>query len=363
MLPPLIVGVALRCRQIGHLRIDIEQVFEYHHRMATQTATPGVVAVRAWLDELSSVDVTSGGDATDRERIELIGELERRKGAAAAAQARLTVDFDDSQRQAQREAGVRAQDVGAGVAAQIGLARRDSPVKGARHLGLARVLVEELPRTFRALSVGVTTEWRATLVARETACLTREDRRRVDAELSGRPGGLGSLGDRQTEAEARRLAYRLDPEAAVRRHSPAESERRVTLRPAPDTMTLLTGLLPVRQGGGTVPAGVARSWVRETAAEVWLRRLYAAPGTGSLVAMDSARRVFTVRLRRPTTLRGCARPATSPRRLPAGPPTSRAGPCGPPPPPGTATSAHHPPGPRLLRRSEPGSTSPSIGSS
>jgi hypothetical protein len=172
--------------------------------------------------------------------------------------------------------------------------------------------------------------------------------------------------------EARRIAYRLDAAGVVRRAARAESERRVTLRPAPDTMTILTGLLPVRQGvavlasltrhadtlrsggdarsrgqimadtlvervtgqatadavpvevqvvmseetllrgggeparvqgGGPVPAGVARSWVRDSTVEVWLRRLYTAPGTGALVAMDSRRRTFTGLLRRFLVLR------------------------------------------------------------
>jgi hypothetical protein len=36
------------------------------------------------------------------------------------------------------------------VAAQIALARRDTPVKGAQHLGLAAALVNEMPHTFAA---------------------------------------------------------------------------------------------------------------------------------------------------------------------------------------------------------------------
>ena len=171
------------------------------------------------------------------------------KSAVAAAQARITVDFDRSQRQVQRDAGVPERRVGAGVAAQVALARRESPSRGSRLLGLAHALVEELPHTFAALARGETSEWRATLVARETACLTRRDRGRVDAELASGPGGLGALGDRQTEAETRRIGYRLDPQAAVARAARAESQRRVTLRPVPDTMTQLTGLLPVRRGG------------------------------------------------------------------------------------------------------------------
>jgi len=184
----------------------------------------------------------------DAERVDLLRRLEEPKGAAAAAQARISVDFDASQRRAQEAAGTPARQLGKGIAAQVGLARRDSPVKGARHLGLAKALVLERPHTMAALSQGRISEWRAVLVTRETACLSRQDRARVDAELAGRPGGLEALGEAGTEAEARRIAYRLDPYAFTERARRATSERCVTLRPAPETMTYLTALLPVTQG-------------------------------------------------------------------------------------------------------------------
>ncbi|CAN5822740.1 hypothetical protein BH20ACT6_BH20ACT6_01070 [soil metagenome] len=82
---------------------------------------------------------------------------------------------------------------------------------------------------------------------RETACLTSEHRGRVDAELAALPGSLAGLGDRATVREARRIAYRLDPHAVTNRAAKAIGDRRVTLRPAPETMGLLTGLLPVQQ--------------------------------------------------------------------------------------------------------------------
>ena len=209
----------------------------------TSAPASQVGLLREWRLALSTLEPVD-----DVDRVDHLRELEMLKSAVAAAQARIAVDFDRSQRQAQRDAGVPERQVGAGVAAQVALARRESPARGSRHLGLAHALVEELPHTLAALTSGETSEWRATLVARETACLTRDDRARVDAELASRPGGLGALGDRQTEAETRRIAYRLDPGAAVARAARAESQRRVTLRPVPDTMTQLTGLLPVREG-------------------------------------------------------------------------------------------------------------------
>ncbi len=143
----------------------------------------------------------AGGRGSDA--IDTLRALEELKGACAGAQARVTAGFATAQRAAQRAKGLRAGEVGKGIGAQVGLARRDSPHKGSRHLGLAEALVHEMPHTLAALERGVISEWRATLVVRETACLSREDRGRVDAELAARPGGLEALGDRETAAEAR----------------------------------------------------------------------------------------------------------------------------------------------------------------
>jgi hypothetical protein len=54
----------------------------------------------------------------------------------------------------------------------------------------------------------------------------------------------------------------------------------------------------VVEGYGPVPAPLVRSWLRDTDADAWLRRLYTSPVDGSLVAMDSRCRLFRGRLRR-----------------------------------------------------------------
>lgn len=214
-------------------------------RVSTETGACSAT-VRDWVDELAGVDGRgSDGEGCDAERIEMIRALEELKSAAAAAQARLTAAFAASQRAEQRRAGVPASEVGRGIAAQVALARRESPHRGGRLLGLAEALVHEMPRTMAALTAGETNEWRATVVARETACLPRELREQADLELGNR---LMRLGDRETESEARRLVYRLDPAAYVNRSRGAADDRRVTLRPAPDTMSRLGALLPAASG-------------------------------------------------------------------------------------------------------------------
>ena len=63
-----------------------------------------------------------------------------------------------------------------------------------------------------------------------------------------RYSNLDGMGDARVAAAAKKIAYRLDPHAVVDRAAKAETERTVTIRPAPDTMTYLTALLPVAQG-------------------------------------------------------------------------------------------------------------------
>jgi hypothetical protein len=82
----------------------------------------------------------------------------------------------------------------------------------------------------------------------ESACLDVEDRRQLDAELCAEVARLDGVGDRRLAAEAQAIAYRLDPHAVVDRGAKAETERTVTLRPAPDAMTYLTALLPMAHG-------------------------------------------------------------------------------------------------------------------
>lgn len=186
--------------------------------------------------------------ADERALIARIDALERLKSAAAAAQARAAAAFASARRAAEDAAGVPVRRQGRGIAAEIALARRDSPARGNRHLGFATALVHEMPHTLAALQSGALSEWRATLIVRESACLSLADRRTLDAELCADARRLIGLGDGRIAAEARAIAYRLDPRAVVDRAVRAEGERTVTIRPAPDCMTYLTALLPMAQG-------------------------------------------------------------------------------------------------------------------
>jgi 5-methylcytosine-specific restriction endonuclease McrA len=186
--------------------------------------------------------------------IDSIRALEELKAAASAAQARATAIFDAVTRRSQAAAGLKADQLGKGVGAQIGFARRESPHRGTRMLGLARILTREMPHTLHALTLGVISEWRATLMVRETACLSLADRQRIDEQIAGNLAELEQLGDRALIAKIKTLSYVMDPHAVVNRAAHAVSERFVSCRPAPDTMTYLTALLPVAQGVGVYAA-------------------------------------------------------------------------------------------------------------
>nr|WP_231705931.1 HNH endonuclease signature motif containing protein [Arthrobacter sp. zg-Y40] len=185
---------------------------------------------------------------SDAGLVDRLRALEELKAAACAAQARVAAALDASVRAAHARAGLPAEKQGMGVGAQVALARRESPARGGRILGFAKALTKEMPCTLKALSDGQISEWRATLLVRETACLSVADRRLVDREIAGDPAGLDGLGDQRLIARIRKITYRLDQAALVRRAAKAEADRFVSCRPAPDTMTYLTGLLPVAQG-------------------------------------------------------------------------------------------------------------------
>ena len=228
-----------------------------------------------------------------------------------------------------------------------------------------------MPHTLGALEAGQLSEWHATLLVRETACLSAEERAAVDDELAADTGTFDGAGDRRIIAAARAAAYRRDPRTVTQRASHAATERHVSLRPAPDTMCYLTALLPVSAGvaifaaltrhadslrnagdprtrgqlmaddlverttgtpggisgieiqlvmtdrtllqGDSEPARlpgygiVPAEWARDLLAgagedaqtvNVWLRRLYTAPGSGELTGMDSRARLFPPGLRR-----------------------------------------------------------------
>lgn len=209
------------------------------------SALPAAPTLEELRDALERLAAHDGADLDEAALVEHLTAMEQLKSALAAAQARVTATFAVKRAAREEAAGVPADQRCRGLAAEVALARHESPVRGARSLGLAKALVHEMPHTLAALIRGEISEWRATLVVRETATLSRADRAQVDRELEGK---LAGLGDRRVAERARAIGYRLDPASALRRVRGANADRHVGIRPAPDTMAYLTGFLPVAQG-------------------------------------------------------------------------------------------------------------------
>jgi hypothetical protein len=182
----------------------IEHMFDH------QAALAGPVdadQVRAWVTEIAQPH----GQGDDRSRLDLIEALEELKCAAEGLQADPAMELDGSMRQRAADRGVPAARQGQGVGHEIALARRESPHHGQQHLGLAKALHSEMPHTKAALRAGKITEWRATIIVRETGCLSLGDRQAVDRRIAGDPRILAQMGDRELSDAVRRMAYSSTP--------------------------------------------------------------------------------------------------------------------------------------------------------
>lgn len=205
---------------------------------------------------VTTTDLASRPLPTDAVTIvDELRQLEMLKSAAEARQARLALALDQIRAEELKERR-RFDPSPAPTApqAEIALARRISPHRGRQALSLARFLATDLPHTRAAFDAGLISEWRASLIARETSCLQAEHRVAIDEFIAADAEELSRLGDREIVARCRQQAARLDATAVAARRRRAESERRVSIRPAPDAMVYLTALLPVAQGVGVYAA-------------------------------------------------------------------------------------------------------------
>lgn len=213
------------------------------HPVFEHADTERLTRVREELAAITA-DPERSDPLSDVHRIDQLRLLEEIKASAAAAQATITVTFERSQLARHYAAGVRRDQRGRGIGDQVALARGCPASQGARHVGFAKAMTE-MPHTFALLGGGQVDEWTATLLVRETAILTLEDRQRVDERLCAMTVDTttGEVSDplvlgctpRKVACAARALAAELDPEAAERRNAKAEGDRRVSIRPARPT--------------------------------------------------------------------------------------------------------------------------------
>ncbi|HEY0239060.1 MAG TPA: DUF222 domain-containing protein [Friedmanniella sp.] len=215
-----------------------------------ESSHPTCARLRALREELAEMtsDALAGVDdeSSEADLVDQLALLERLRAAVAAAQAAVLVRFGRARVDRQEAEGVHPRDVGRGIAEEIGLACRVSPTVAARRLSSARAWWSDLPQVYAALASGRLSEETADAVVTETRHLDAVTRRGVDARLHD--ADLAGLGVREAAALARRYAYEADREAYVARGRHERRHRRVGLRPAPDTMSVLAGYLPVEQG-------------------------------------------------------------------------------------------------------------------
>ena len=181
----------------------------------------------------------------DADRIDRIRAVDRAVAALAASQVADSSEFYTSQLVEQERLGVPARRRGRGIADQLGLATKRSPVAASRRLADARAMISDMPATLAALAEGRVSELGASIAVRETACLGVDDRRQIDRELADVLDGM-SIGE--IEQATRRRAQELDVQAAVKRVARARADRHVTIRPLADCMARVSALVPVEQG-------------------------------------------------------------------------------------------------------------------
>ena len=104
-----------------------------------------------------------------------------------------------------------------------------------------------MPCTLEALAQGRIDEWTATGLVRETGGAHPRAAHRGRLRAGSDAAHRGSV-RRRARTGRQGLAQRLDAAAAARKAARAASDRRVSIRPAPDTMVWLGALLPVAEG-------------------------------------------------------------------------------------------------------------------
>ncbi|MDN6499690.1 MAG: 13E12 repeat family protein, partial [Yaniella sp.] len=174
----------------------------------SMTGAASMVQVRAMLGMLDPSD--SSAQCIDR-----LQTLARLKARIAALEAEEIADLEQYRHEEEAARGVPKSRRGHGLAAEIGLARGQSPARGSKCLQVARTLVQDMPKTLDALALGQLDEERAQAVVKEVSWLTPEHRTAVDALIAGQFEGLGP---RKLAGKVRAHAERLDQHGALERN-------------------------------------------------------------------------------------------------------------------------------------------------
>jgi uncharacterized protein DUF222 len=195
-----------------------------HEAIEPPAADAMVARLDEILDDFASA-VADNSTVSDALRIDRIARLEKLRAATAALQVAESVRFAQSQVAEQMAADVHPEQIGRGVAEQIGLACRISPATAARRLNTARALWFELPDTYSRLVAGQLHERIAETVVSETQHLNAEIRGHIDQKLN--TAGMTRMGFKAAAACIRKAAYEADREGYVQRGRTERKHRRV----------------------------------------------------------------------------------------------------------------------------------------
>src|SRR5699024_2731467 len=199
-----------------------------------------------------------------RDLVEVIEASRRLQGLCAAVQAEALAGLNQVQHVPSlpphvSSTAMRAETLtGAEAGAALLVSRDSAGLRTAEALTLTRVFT----RTLRALREGALTEWHARILLRESAQLSDDQRRRVEAEvLDYATGHTGP----QLRARIKQVIARIAPTDAEQANARARAGRRVWAQPGLDGMGTFGAELPLEDLAALMTAIEAAAAAAKTA--------------------------------------------------------------------------------------------------
>lgn len=216
---------------------------------------PGFPHVDLSLVQMS-VEHAAHADATgftEAELIDQIAQLQSLQTSLAALQTARIRAFARARAAAHTASGtVEPDKLDRGIRAQVALATRTSPTVAAGRVRVARDLHDGLDHVRGLHTAGALNAEAAAAIAGATDHLDGAERAQVDRRLAEHD--LTCLGLGRIRDLARSLAAQVSPRKFHDRARDARTDRRVTVRPAPDGMAYLSAYLPLEQAVGCLAA-------------------------------------------------------------------------------------------------------------
>ena len=179
------------------------------------TMAPGPLLATV-VHTVTGEDGAGLGGCSDDQLLGIISAARRMEARSAWTLLAATAEY------AARHAGSRPADEFAPV--ELGYELHLTPQSAAGQMHYAAEVAQRLPATFAALGAGQVHPFQLRIIAEETSVLSNADAAQADTLLAGSVPGM-TFG--QTRAAARKLALKLDPEAARKRKEAAKRDAHV----------------------------------------------------------------------------------------------------------------------------------------